>query len=101
MTFIMRDPIAVSACGVHVRGRGMVGSDQCPACDRMIEDARTGPITTRKTITGRDQTAPGPKNPNARVRRTSSPWRGRQASMPASERSVARYSKTGASLGRG
>lgn len=74
---IQRDNRSVSECGVHLIGPGMVGRHSCPACIRMVEDARTAPLENRHAITGQQRrhrrpTPKPPKSANPFARRASS-----------------------------
>lgn len=72
---IVRDPLTVSECGIHVRGPDDLGSGpRCPACLRMNELARTGPLTEPRTALGHPKSKRGPQSlGNARVRRGKAP----------------------------
>lgn len=99
---IERDPIALSACGVHVRRFDGAGGEKCPLGRAMLHAARTEPLMRRTHTNAGKPIVKSRREPlvggEPRAARPSSPWRGRQ-SMPKSERSTALYTKSGAPVG--
>lgn len=85
---IDRDPIALSACGLHLRRSDGVGREDCPLCSAHLTELRTAPLPPKRHhMTGEFRRKTGPAE-GARFRF------GKRVTVPA-ERSIALRGKAG------
>lgn len=77
---IVRDPLHVSECGIHVIGPDGIGRVGCPLCRAMVNEARaeTGERRTMMGVAYR-------RSPGAKA----GPWRMVRAASPANRYSLA------------